>query len=297
MPSTIAIAQAVRELTLVDLTQRIRKLTITPQPNGVVLDFSTDMPTMPVVEIFRLVRDANGALVFDASEVVAVLFEGGAEAVAIVAYDEAHAHLITVRDGVVRAARRGLSLPDQEPPHWVTLGEDMQSGLTTLLLEDGSTAIIGLCRAGGVYATRLIRDQAYRGHWSALGGGFVGRVAALAVNDGLELFGVTAEGGVQHKIWQLGVEEKSHWRSLGGESITHVSATEDDSGKHLIALTRDRSLLSLTRQSAGFNDDWQRLGSLDELGRDERTRGEVSSTQQGPPTFPPKGLERRSDAA
>jgi hypothetical protein len=66
--------KAIPKLDVSRLIQRISGLVVTPEPNAVVLDFATNLPTSPIVEIYSLVKSPSGELVFDG---------GGAELLAV----------------------------------------------------------------------------------------------------------------------------------------------------------------------------------------------------------------------
>jgi hypothetical protein len=196
----------------------------------------------------------------------------GAESATIIARARRYFDIITVADGTVRAARRAV---DSETPgpaaEWTVIGEDMQPALTAMLPGNGAAVLAGLTRSGDVRAT-LLRGGRYGAiRWSELGGYFVGRVAALATDDGIELFAVTAGGEVQTTSWHPDSSTPGRWRSLGGEYVTHVVAIADEAGKHLVALTRERVLLTLLRGRKRFSKQWRVLGTLDDLGREEHT--------------------------
>ncbi len=56
--------------------QRITSMTVTPQPNAVLIDFMTHLPTVPVVEIFRLVKEeTTGKLIFNTNDMVRLGFD------------------------------------------------------------------------------------------------------------------------------------------------------------------------------------------------------------------------------
>ena len=82
MSATNKITNQVNEATRIAVTafdemvfvQRISRITITPQPNAVVFDFTTIRPTNPIVEIFRLVQETNGTIVFNSGDSVGLAF-------------------------------------------------------------------------------------------------------------------------------------------------------------------------------------------------------------------------------
>lgn len=58
-----------------DPFQRVKKLRITPRPNAVELAFETTKGTVPIVEIFREVRNSNGELQFSTDLLVKSVFD------------------------------------------------------------------------------------------------------------------------------------------------------------------------------------------------------------------------------
>ncbi|GAB3607560.1 hypothetical protein GCM10027413_29690 [Conyzicola nivalis] len=58
-------APLVRYLDLLKVVQRVTDLVITPEPNAVRIDFNTNLPTSPIVEIFRFSQFGDGTLNFD----------------------------------------------------------------------------------------------------------------------------------------------------------------------------------------------------------------------------------------
>jgi hypothetical protein len=73
-PVSGAIRDAVTAFDEMVFVQRISRITITPQPNAVVFDFTTIRPTNPIVEIFRLVKDSKGTLLFSSADSVGLAF-------------------------------------------------------------------------------------------------------------------------------------------------------------------------------------------------------------------------------
>ena len=59
-----SLADAIRELDLRLIQQRISMRVVTPEPNAVQFDFLTTLPTSPIVEVFTLTQ-RDGVLIFD----------------------------------------------------------------------------------------------------------------------------------------------------------------------------------------------------------------------------------------
>jgi hypothetical protein len=193
----------------------------------------------------------------------------GADSATVVARDEQHVDLIIVKEGTVRIACRTVGNVNTASVEWALIGEGMQPLLTVLTLVDDTFVIVGLAQSGEVRA-RLMRDRRLADtEWSALGGRFIGRVAALTTGDNVELFGVTASGEIQYTTWQPDGKAPVTWRSLGEQDATHVFAVEDEDGRHVAALTRDRRLIGALRSETGYLGEWRDLGTLDELGNEE----------------------------
>lgn len=57
------------------ISQRIRNLEITPQPNAILFHFTTAQLTVPVIEIFLLAQTANGTILFLPQNLVTVKFD------------------------------------------------------------------------------------------------------------------------------------------------------------------------------------------------------------------------------
>ena len=193
----------------------------------------------------------------------------GAESATVIARDEQHVDLIAVKDGTVRIVGRTVGDVKAAPVEWSVIGEGMQPLLSVLPLGDDSFAVVGLAQSGEVRATLLRDHRSASAEWSALGGRFIGRVAALATGDSIELFGVTATGEVQYATWQPDGKPPVAWQSLGEQDATHVFGVEDEHGGHVAALTRDRRLIGAFRGAAGYLPEWRDLGTLDELENDE----------------------------
>jgi hypothetical protein len=215
----------------------------------------------------------------------------GAESVSILALDDRRAALIAVTHGTARLAyhmlTRSAAPASPAPTDWTVIGEELQPGVTALRLPDGTAVLIGLGREGDVRATHL-RDRGARDTcWPSLGGHFVGRVGALGVGDGVDLFAVTSSGQVQTMTWHVDSAEHGYWRSLGGASITHVFARADEDGAHLFAVTSDRMILTMSRTSGGWPSEWTELTTLD----DALTIGRADV-----PVGPPPGVPSYSPA-
>lgn len=73
--STKIIGEFLKDHDFIGISQRIRKLKITPQPNSILFEFGTNQPTVPVIEIFRLARTANGTIVFLPQDLITVKFD------------------------------------------------------------------------------------------------------------------------------------------------------------------------------------------------------------------------------
>jgi hypothetical protein len=189
----------------------------------------------------------------------------GAESAAIIARNEDEVDIITVARGTVRHGVRQLHETNCTPIEWSVIGEDMQPALNALPLADGSILLVGLTCAGDARALLLHAETGQANHWSALGGNFIGRVAALAINKGAELFAVTPRGLVEYTTWHSGDKAPAHWHTLGEDSVSHVFASADQEGKYLFALTPKREVLSMLRGHVRWPESWQKRESLDSL--------------------------------
>jgi hypothetical protein len=189
----------------------------------------------------------------------------GAQSVAIVARDKNTMDIITVSKGTVRVGSRKLAETADVPVKWKEIGEDMQPSLNTLPLPNGSVLLFGLTCAGEVRTMLLSSAYSHTNHWRALGGSFIGRVAALAIDDGVELFAVTPQGAVQYTKWHANDKSPAHWLNLGEDAVTHISASADIDGNYLFALTPKRQILTMSRERTRWPESWQKKGSLDKV--------------------------------
>ncbi|MDB5240319.1 MAG: hypothetical protein JWP57_944 [Spirosoma sp.] len=73
--STKIIVDFLQDIDFDMFNQRIHNLKITPQPNSILFGFTTNMPTVPVIEIFRLAKTADGTIVFPSQNLVTVKFD------------------------------------------------------------------------------------------------------------------------------------------------------------------------------------------------------------------------------
>ena len=123
----------------------------------------------------------------------------------------------------------------------------MQPALNALPLADGSILLVGLTCSGDARALLLHAETAQASHWSALGGKFTGRIAALAINGGAELFAVTPRGAVEYTTWHSGEKSSGHWHPLGEDHVYDIFASADHEDNCLFALTPEREVLSMLR--------------------------------------------------
>jgi hypothetical protein len=191
----------------------------------------------------------------------------GAESAAIIARNENEVDIITVARGTVRHGVRQLDETQCGSVEWNVIGEDMQPALNALPLADGSILLAGLTCSGDARALLLHAETGQASHWSALGGKFTGRIAALAINGGAELFAVTPSGAVEYTTWHSGEKSPGHWQPLGEDSVSHIFASADHEGNYLFALTPEREVLSMLRGHIHWPESWQKRESLDTLTR------------------------------
>jgi hypothetical protein len=59
---------------------------------------------------------------------------------------------------------------------------------------------------------------------------FVGRVAALATDEGIELFAVPPNSEVRNTLWRPDAKKHGRWQSLGCKSVTNVFVVADEKG-------------------------------------------------------------------
>jgi hypothetical protein len=190
---------------------------------------------------------------------------GGADSATIIAHDEYSADIVTVTEGTVRIARRALGRATPESAQWKIIGRKMQPLVTALSLANGNTLLAGLADTGEVRVTMLRDGSSPKASWGALGGRFVGCVAALETETGVELFAVTAAGEVRYTLWRPDAKKKDAWHSLGGDGVLFVCAVADEAGQHLVVLTRERQFLGMSRQQKGWPKRWQVVGTLDDM--------------------------------
>jgi hypothetical protein len=217
----------------------------------------------------------------------AVVAKDSGASTTILVRDERRVDLITVADGMVRSVRHTLGNSTIAPADWTVIGDEMQPRLTAVRRHDGTAVIAGLTLAGAVRMVTIDDAHPTGSQCSTLEGRFVGSVAILRAGDDVELAAVSAEGEVQHTIWQTHSNGHIAWSSLGKLDAVHVSAVENDEGKHLIALTRDRRLLGLVRESSTVTTGWQEWGTLDDVVWQQTDEAGVTDADNPPEQLAP----------
>jgi hypothetical protein len=116
--------QFILEIDQHGLVQRISKIIVTAQPNGVLIDFSTNVPTVPVVEIFEEQRFPDGTLSFNFPAGIAFDFLDAALGnlftvhhahVANLQQEKAYSYRITAGDGAPPGGDSGWHLQYRKP--------------------------------------------------------------------------------------------------------------------------------------------------------------------------------------
>jgi hypothetical protein len=65
-------APFVQYLDQLRIVQRVTGLVVTPEPNAVRIDFDTNLPSAPIIEVYRLTVASDGALVFSPSNLLGI---------------------------------------------------------------------------------------------------------------------------------------------------------------------------------------------------------------------------------
>jgi hypothetical protein len=108
--------QAITAFDEVSNVQRIPRVTITPQPNTVLLDFTTKLPTIPIVEIFHLEISAKGELLFRPDNVAGLAFDF----ITGTTFTNHHARIPNLDQNTNYSFR--ITAPNAEQPPAVTTG-------------------------------------------------------------------------------------------------------------------------------------------------------------------------------
>ena len=186
----------------------------------------------------------------------------GVEAASVVA-TEAGLHIIAVSAGVIRHRLEPVS-EQESAADWREIGSGFQAHLSAFVLPEEAIAVIGMALDGTLRGMVLGRNSA-RHRWTELGGAFVGRVIALPKEDGVEIFGLTADGDIQTAIWKPESKELLSWKSLKGEPFNFFYVGEEEGSTHVIAVTANRQVHLLSRVKKLWSRRWASLGNLDNV--------------------------------
>jgi len=197
-----------------------------------------------------------------------VVSTGTADAAVVALLDEAEAAIFTVTGESLRVHRVRLD-GDGTEAEAVPLAEGVQPVLSLSDSQSG-IAVVAVLGSGGEAWLLLAGAGEQPTPATDLGGSFSGPLAVAWIDDSsFEVAGVTTSGTVETARLDVATVRRSErvdaeWTAIDGEGIVAVCTITEDEQPLLVALSADRRVLTRTRTSAGWSDQWVDAGSFDE---------------------------------
>jgi len=197
-----------------------------------------------------------------------VVSTGTADAAVVALLDEVEAAIFTVTGESLRVHRVRLD-GDGTEAEAVPLAEGVQPVLSLSDSQSG-IAVVAVLGSGGEAWLLLAGAGEPPTPATDLGGSFSGPLAVAWIDDSsFEVAGVTTSGTVETARLDVATVRRSErvdaeWTAIDGEGIVAVCTITEDEQPLLVALSADRRVLTRTRTSAGWSDQWLDAGSFDE---------------------------------